>query len=332
MIIKHFDFQKKLDSETNFFLFYGENFGLIEETIENNIKKKFSNNTYTYDETDILLDKEKLLEKIFTKSLFDDNKFIIINNVSDKILVIIEEIYQKILDIKIILTAKKLEKKSKLRNFFEKKKDLIIVPFYEDNFQSLFKLVQEFFYLNKIKFSSQIINLLVEKSNGNRKNLKNELEKIYNFSNKKKSISFKEINKLINLDENYDLSEIINCSLAKNKKKTLGLLNESIISSDENILILRTFLYKLKRLKKLKKILEIEKNIDAALVAYKPQIFWKEKEIVKQQLKCWSLNQIVFLIKDTINFEILIKKNVQISNQLIYDFIINKLNHVNNEV
>lgn len=332
MIIKHFDFQKKLDSETNFFLFYGENFGLIEETIENNIKKKFSNNTYTYDETDILLDKEKLLEKIFTKSLFDDNKFIIINNVSDKILVIIEEIYQKILDIKIILTAKKLEKKSKLRNFFEKKKDLIIIPFYEDNFQSLFKLVQEFFYLNKIKFSSQIINLLVEKSNGNRKNLKNELEKIYNFSNKKKSISFKEINKLINLDENYDLSEIINCSLAKNKKKTLGLLNESIISSDENILILRTFLYKLKRLKKLKKILEIEKNIDAALVAYKPQIFWKEKDIVKQQLKCWSLNQIVFLIKDTINFEILIKKNVQISNQLIYDFIINKLNHVNNEV
>jgi DNA polymerase-3 subunit delta len=332
VIIKHFDFQKKLDSETNFFLFYGENFGLIEETIENNIKKKFSNNTYTYDETDILLDKEKLLEKIFTKSLFDDNKFIIINNVSDKILVIIEEIYQKILDIKIILTAKKLEKKSKLRNFFEKKKDLIIIPFYEDNFQSLFKLVQEFFYLNKIKFSSQIINLLVEKSNGNRKNLKNELEKIYNFSNKKKSISFKEINKLINLDENYDLSEIINCSLAKNKKKTLGLLNESIISSDENILILRTFLYKLKRLKKLKKILEIERNIDAALVAYKPQIFWKEKDIVKQQLKCWSLNQIVFLIKDTINFEILIKKNVQISNQLIYDFIINKLNHVNNEV
>ena len=332
MIIKHFDFQKKLDSETNFFLFYGENFGLIEETIENNIKKKFSNNTYTYDETDILLDKEKLLEKIFTKSLFDDNKFIIINNVSDKILVIIEEIYQKILDIKIILTAKKLEKKSKLRNFFEKKKDLIIIPFYEDNFQSLFKLVQEFFYLNKIKFSSQIVNLLVEKSNRNRKNLKNELEKIYNFSNKKKSISFKEINKLINLDENYDLSEIINCSLAKNKKKTLGLLNESIISSDENILILRTFLYKLKRLKKLKKILEIEKNIDAALVAYKPQIFWKEKDIVKQQLKCWSLNQIVFLIKDTINFEILIKKNVQISNQLIYDFIINKLNHVNNEV
>ena len=332
MIIKHFDFQKKLDSETNFFLFYGENFGLIEETIENNIKRKFSNNTYTYDETDILLDKEKLLEKILTKSLFDDNKFIIINNVSDKILVIIEEIYQKILDIKIILTAKKLEKKSKLRNFFEKKKDLIIIPFYEDSFQSLFKLVQEFFYLNKIKFSSQIINLLVEKSNGNRKNLKNELEKIYNFSNKKKSISFKEINKLINLDENYDLSEIINCSLAKNKKKTLGLLNESIISSDENILILRTFLYKLKRLKKLKKILEIEKNIDAALVAYKPQIFWKEKDIVKQQLKCWSLNQIVFLIKDTINFEILIKKNVQISNQLIYDFIINKLNHVNNEV
>jgi DNA polymerase-3 subunit delta len=332
VIIKHFDFQKKLDSETNFFLFYGENFGLIEETIENNIKKKFSNNTYTYDETDILLDKEKLLEKIFTKSLFDDNKFIIINNVSDKILVIIEEIYQKILDIKIILTAKKLEKKSKLRNFFEKKKDLIIIPFYEDSFQSLFKLVQEFFYLNKIKFSSQIINLLVEKSNGNRKNLKNELEKIYNFSNKKKSISFKEINKLINLDENYDLSEIINCSLAKNKKKTLSLLNESIISSDENILILRTFLYKLKRLKKLKKILEIERNIDAALVAYKPQIFWKEKDIVKQQLKCWSLNQIVFLIKDTINFEILIKKNVQISNQLIYDFIINKLNHVNNEV
>ena len=90
-------------------------------------------------------------------------------------------------------------------------------------------------------------------------------------------------------------------------------------------MILKTFLYKLKRLKKLKLELEVKKNADTVLSSYKPPIFWKDKDIVKQQLKIWSLSQLKSLINKTNHIELLIKKNSQVSNQIINNFILERL-------
>ena len=204
------------------------------------------------------------------------------------------------------------------------------MPYHEDNHQALSLLTQNFFRNKKIKISSQNINLIVERSKGNRIHLKNELEKVANYNKNKTSIELDEIIKLTNLAENYNVSELADQCLSKNKKKTLNILNENNPSSEDNILILKTFLYKLKRLKKLKKELEITKNSEAVISAYRPPIFWKEKDIIKQQLQIWSLNQIKTLIKKINELELLIKKNSQISNQIVNNFILEKLNLSNN--
>ena len=326
MIIKHYELKNNLKGKNNFFLLYGQNSGLVEEVIDKDLKPIFSKNIFKYDESEILSDISAFKEGLFNKSFFENDKLIIINRVSDKILDIIKEIYDKEDEnLKVILKSGNLEKKSKLRNFFEKSKDLIIVPFYEDTHQSLLFVAQSFFKENKIKISPQNINYIIENSKGNRINLKNELEKIKNFSQKKLSVELNEIIKLTNLAENYNISELTDHCLARNRKKTLNILNENNPSPEDNILILKNFLYKLKRLKKLKLELENKKNTDAVISSYKPPIFWRDKDIIKQQLKIWSLPQIKSLINKTNDMELLIKKNSQASNQIVNNFILEKL-------
>ena len=330
MIIKYFDL-KKVKSEINFYLLYGQNSGLIDEIINLTLKPLFSKNIFNYEETDVLSKIDEFKEEIFNKSFFENDKLIIINRASDKILSLIEDIIDnKTENIKIILRTGILEKKSKIRSFFEKNKNAIIVPFYEDNYKSLMKIAQDFLRERKIKTSNQNINYIVERSKGNRINLKNELEKITNFTHQKKTIELNEIIKLTNLAENYNIAEIADQCLAQNKKKTLNMINENNTSTEDNILILKTFLYKLKRLKRLKKDLKIKKNTDDVLSSFKPPIFWKDKDLIKQQLIIWSLPQIQSLIKKINEIEVIIKKNSQISNQIINDFILERLEISNN--
>ena len=331
MIIKYFDLKKNLKENINFYLLYGLNIGLIEETINGSLKPIFSKNILNYEENEILANVDEFEQNIFNKSFFENDKLIIINRASDKILGIIEDIIDKdVTETVIILKSSNLEKKSKLRNFFEKNKKTIISPFYEDNYQSLMTIAQNFFREKKIKISPQNINLIVERSKGNRISLKNELEKIENFTLKKLSIELKDILKLTNLSENYNYSELADHCLAKNKKKTLNILNENNPSIEDNILILKTFLYKLKRLKKLKKDMEIQKDMETAISLFKPPIFWKDKDLIKQQLKVWSLPQLKVLIKNISGLELLIKKNSKISNEIISNFVLERLEIPNN--
>jgi DNA polymerase-3 subunit delta len=323
MLVKYNDLRGFNKDKINYYLFYGPNLGLIEDTIKNIFKPIFSKNIINYDEGDILNNKEEFKEQIFNKSFFDDDKFIIINRATDKIFEIVKEIINtEIEDIKIIIKAANLEKKSKIRNFFENEKKTIITAFYEDNFQSLSLIVQNFFKEKNIKISNEIISLVIGRSKGNRINLNNELEKIFLLSKKNNMINYESISKLTNLFENYDFSELVDCYLLKNRKKTINILNENNPNSEDNILILRSFLFKLKRLKKLKNKVDNKKNIDQTINTFKPPIFWKEKEVVKQQLKQRSLSDIKFLIKKVNNLEVLIKKNSQTSNQILNNFIL----------
>ncbi len=333
MIIKYFDLKKTNLKEKNFFLLYGNNRGLIEETINNDLKPHFSKNIITYDEHEIIDNSNTFKEETFNRSFFEEDKLIIVNRVSDKILSIIEEIRDKeVADIKIILKSGVLEKKSKLRKFFEKEDNLITIPFYEDNSQTLLIVAKKFFNEKKVKISSENINLIVERSRGDRINLKNELEKIFNFVQDKKIVNNDDIIKLTNLAENHSVSELVDQCLLKNKKKTLNIINENNSSQEDNILIIKTFLFKLKRLRKLKIEIDKNKKIDVAIAAYKPPIFWKDKDIIKQQLMKYSLDEIKRLIKKVNDLEMIIKKNSQISSHITYNFILERLGRPNNKI
>ena len=204
---------------------------------------------------------------------------------------------------------------------FEKNKDLICIPTYPDNSDTLSKLSASFFKREKISISQQNINLIVEKSNEDRNNLKNELNKIKNYLMNKKKISSEEILKIINLNENYELSKLIDNCLAKNKSKIINILNENNYNADDCIIILRTFLSKAKRVLKLAVQLEQNKDINKTINSARPQIFWKDKEIVKIQLSKWKPHQLKKLIMDISNIELEVKKNYNNSILLITNFI-----------
>ena len=320
MIIKSFEINKINLDLNNIFLLYGKNNGLKNEFTKNIIKKK--NNVFNYEEKDILDNKDDFIEDLLTKSFFDDRKIIIIKRSTDKILNIIEDVLSKKIKDIIILNADNLEKKSKLRSFFEKDKKLICIPFYPDNEQTLSKLAYNFFKNKNIAISQANINLIIDKCNGDREALLNELNKIEHYVKEGKKISSDEIIKLTNLNENHSVLELVDNCLAKNKRKIIDILNENNFNNEDCIMITRSFLNKSKKILQLATEFEKNKNIELTISSAKPPIFWKDKEITKKQVCQWKPDNIKELIYRLNEIELLIKKNLNISVNLITDFIL----------
>jgi len=331
MIIKSFELNKLKLNNYKFYLFYGDNEGLKEEAIEKNIfDQNYQDKIYRYEEKEILDNIDNFFNSILTKSFFDNEKLIIINRATDKIRETIEGLIEKNPeDIRIILNSKNLEKKSTLRKLFEKEKSIVCVPFYEDNNQTLNSIISLFFRNKKIPISQQLINILVERSRGDRKNLNNELEKIESFSLNKKNLNIEEIIKLTNLADNYSASELVDHSLAKNTRKTVTILSENNYSDEDNIIIIRTLLAKLKRLVKIFELVDEKNNIEQAISACKPPIFWKDKPLVTQQIQSWEKEHLKNLIYKTNEIELLVKKNSVLAKNILADFIINNSRKAN---
>ena len=310
MILKSHEISKINLKKNNLVLFYGKNEGLKIEEISKIISTNLDKDILNYEEKEILENQNNFIENILSKSLFEKEKIIIIKRATDKILKIIDDIITKNLeDLTIIINADILEKKSKLRSFFEKDKKLICVPFYPDNEQTLSKLAYNFLRDKKISISSSNINLIVNKCSGDRETLINELQKIEYFSKNGKKIDSENISKLINLIENHSVSELVDNCLAKNNKKIINILNENNFSNEDCIMIIRSFLIKAKKLLILSTTFEINKNIDLTISSAKPPIFWKEKEITKQQIYKWKPKNIKKLIYTLGETELQIKKN-----------------------
>ena len=324
MIIKSFELPKIDLKKKQFFLFYGDNEGLKEEIIKDLFEKNYLDKTFRYEEKEVLENLDDFFNNILTKSFFDNEKLIVINRATDKLKRIIEELMEtNPQNVQIILNSKSLEKKSILRKFFEKEKSNICVPFYEDNNQTLSSIITQFFRIKKIPISQKLINILIERSRGDRKNLNNELSKIENYLINKKNINFREIIELTNLADNYSASELIDHSLAKNTRKTAAILNENNYSDEDYIIIIRTLLAKLKRLIKIHELVNEKDGIEHAISSFKPPIFWKDKQIVTQQIKSWDKKKLKNLVYKSNDIELLIKKNSNIAKNILSDFIIN---------
>jgi len=321
MIIKSFETNKINFNNSNLLLLYGKNEGLKNYITKDIIKEK--NNVFSYDEKEILDNLNFFFETVLSKSLFEKEKIIIIKRATDKIIKIIEEIYSKNLEeIFILINADTLEKKSRLRSFFEKDKKCICVAFYPDTDQTLSKLTYNYLKEKKITISQADINLIISKCNGDRETLINELKKIEYFCQNGKKINTEILSKLINLSENHSITELVDNCLAKNKKKTINILSENNFSNEDCILITRSFIIKAKKLLALSETFKTNKNIDLTISSAKPPIFWKDKEITKQQIYKWTprnIKQLIYALSET---ELQIKKNINNSINLITDFIL----------
>ena len=324
MIIKSFELEKLKSLNLKIHLIYGNNEGIKEDIIKNSYIKNFTGEILKYDEQEILNSKDEFLSSLFTKSLFENEKLVIISRATEKLFAIINSILEgEFLETKIIIKSTNLEKKSKLRNLFEKEKRLICTPVYEDDSRSLNFIINNFLKEHKFNLSQEIKNILIERSKGDRINLKNELSKLKNLQISKTKFSIEDVLKLSNLAENYSVFELSDNYLAKNSKKVSNILNENNYSSDDCILIIRTILSKAKRLLKLKNEIDNNTNIDQAISSFKPPVFWKEKDILKKQAQSWSTNEVKEMIFKINDLEALIKKNTTNSMLFVSNFVSN---------
>ena len=324
MIIKSFELEKIKSFDLNIHLIYGNNEGIKQDIIENFYLKDFDGELLKYDEQEILHNFDNIISSLLTKSLFDNKKIIIISRTTEKIINFVDNILQReVFDTKIIIKSSNLEKKSKLRNLFEKEKKVLCTPVYEDDLRSLSIIVQNFVKENKLNLSQEMKNILIERSKGDRINLKNELIKLKNLSLSRKKLSTDHIIKLSNLAENYSVFELSDNYLCKNTKKVSSILNENNYSSDDCILIIRTLLGKSKRLLKIRNEVDNNSDIDQVISSFKPPIFWKEKDIVKRQVQLWSSNEVKNIIFKINELETLVKKNTANSMLFVFNFISN---------
>jgi len=324
MIIKSFELEKLKSIKSNIHLIYGNNEGIKYDIINNYYLKNFKGEILNYDEQEILNNKEEFLSSLLTKSLFEANKIIIISRATDKLTDVVSEIIEKReIETKIIIKCSNLEKKSKLRNLIEKEKKEVCTPVYEDDTRALNIVINNFLKEKKFNLSQEIKNILIERSKGDRINLKNELSKLENLQISKSKLSTDDVVKLSNLAENFSVFELSDNYLAKNSKKVANILNENNYSSEDCILIIRTILNKSKRLLKIRSEIDNNKNVDQVISGFKPPIFWKEKDIVKKQAQSWSTHEVKEIIFRINDLEALVKKNATNSMLFVSNFVSN---------
>ena len=327
MIIKSYEVQKNKSnlSKYNFFLLYGENLGLkkdIRKFIKTGIEQG-SNNAeilFLY-EDEILDDEENYYNLIYTGSLFSNKKIITIYEATDKIIKKISDIYDKYPEnVFLIIFSGILEKRSKLRNFFEANKKAICIPCYLDSEKDLEVIAQLELKKNNIMLSQEAINLLIEKSNSDRNNLRNEIGKIHSYSLNKKKLELNDIKSLLNFSGDYKSDIFINECLCGNINQYKKIISEFYVNTINQILLLRILSNKIQRLLKIKAEESKSNNVDNLISKVKPAIFWQEKSLVKKQLSIWSLNDLKKIIGEINDTELLCKKNPQISKIIFFNF------------
>ena len=327
MIIKTQELNKIDLKDINKFLFYGKNEGLKRLIINQICSKIKIEDIFKYDENQVLNSQNEFIENTLANSLFSKKKTIIIQRCTDKILPIINEILKsKTGNLSLILNSEILEKKSKLRTFFEKDKKLICVAFYPDNYETLLRLVQNFLNEKKISLSQSNINLLVDRCGEDRLNLIQELEKIDLFLKNKKQISTENLYKITNLSEDYSFSELVDSTLAKNKKKIIRIIADNNFQNEDGIILVKTMISKLKKLLILAEQFLINKDLNKTILQAKPPIFWKDKDIIKKQITLWEPTNIKKMIFDLNDIELQIKQNSSHTLNIVLNLFMDTVN------
>ncbi len=248
MIYKSYLIEQNLNKiSENFVLFYGENLGL-----KNEFKKKIKSIEkeiiiIRLNQDEIVKNKDNFFNELLNLSLFEKKKYFLIENTNDKILPLIEEIIPKLDQQKVFLFSEILDKKSKLRNFFEKSKDGAIVPCYQDNEISLKKIIQDKL-IGFVGLNTENINLILESCNLDRSKLYNELDKIVVLF-KDKKIDIEDLSKLLNQRVNEDFDLIKDAALSGKKNVTNKLLSDTIIEEEKTLFYINNINNRLNRIK-----------------------------------------------------------------------------------
>ena len=321
MIYKSYTIENNINLiKENLTLFYGENLGLKDE-FKRKIKLNYKDSEIiNFSQEDVLKNTNKFFSEIYNISLFDVNKIFFISQTNDKILDIIKELETKISEQKLFLFSEILDKKSKLRNYFEKSKNCSLVACYTDNELTIKNIIIR--ELNGYEgLSAENLNLIINSCSLDRIKLKNEIEKIISFFIDKK-INNKELELLLNLRENDDFNILKDEAFNGNRIDTNKLLSDTFIETDKNILYLNMISKRLEKLFEIFKLSE-KTSIENAINSIKPPIFWKDKPSMILQAKKWDKKKVKDTLIEAYNLEIQIKSSSILNkNILIKKFLL----------
>jgi len=315
MIFKSYLLEKNIDQLLNctVFLFYGDNEGL-KKVFKESLKKKSQTKTLLLFQEDIIKNQDLLLNEVFNKSLFNEKKTIFIEQADDKILKIVEN-FEKLEDVEIFLFASALNKKSKLRSFFEKSKIFGISPCYEDNVITIRKIIQE--KLRKFQgLTPEIIEYIIQNTGLNRYKINNEIKKIETYF-KNNKIEANKLDDLLNLGSSDDFNQLKDEALNGNQNKTNKLISDTVLEDEKSIYYLNIIN---QRALDLLKILRGQKNIynvEQAINDLKPPVFWKDKPNFIIQLKKWNQKKLKNILSKVFDVELKIKTNSSINKNIL---------------
>lgn len=332
MILKSYIVEKNLNSIFSFkaVLLYGENGG-IKEDIKKEIKERNkAEKIINFFQEDLVKNKDILSHEINNTSLFQDKKIIFLHEITDKLF---DEISESLSDIKdetkIFIFSNLLDKKSKIRSFFEKEKNLGIIACYQDNERSLSEYIR--LKLKNINgLNQEIINLVIENSNMDRKIVSEEILKIQTYFGTKK-IEKNTIKEILNIKTNIKFEQIRDATLVGNKHKVNALIGEMDIVKEDIYLYLNQMSLRVNKLIEVSKINENFKNLNDAIDEIKPKIFWKDKPVYIEQLQRVNSIKLQQIQKDICETEVILKKNSKIeSDTIIKNLIVNICSKVSN--
>ena len=325
MILKSYLVENNTNSLKSYIctLFYGENNGL---KIDFKNKIKYENKeseVINLFEEDLLNNKNILLSEVNNLSLFTSKKIIFLHELSDKVFNTVENILNKRNeDVQVYIFSKILDKKSKLRALFEKKKELAAIPCYQDNERTLHQYIS-----NKLKnlkgVTPEIINFIMKNSYLDRGIINGEIEKIKTYFTNN-HIERNEIESLLNIKDDESFEKIRDATLLGDKLNVNKLIGEIRFQSEENFYYLNQLYIRFSKLLEIQDFNESVKDYEVTLEQIKPRIFWKDKPALLRQLKIWDIQGIQLAINDISKIEILMKRNSQINNgTLIKNLLIN---------
>ena len=325
MIFKSYILEQNIQAANNYkiFLFYGENQGLKKEFKKNLKIQNKNQEILNLFQDEIIKNKNILVNEISNKSLFNEKKIIFINQVNDKILDIVDEIIENIQDEKIFLFSDILEKKSKLRNYFEKSKSCGITACYQDNEITIRKIIMK--KLNGYQgLTSQVTNLIIENTGLDRNKVNNEIDKIISCF-KDKKIDLKKIDLLLNIRTSDDFNLLKDEALNGNKINTNRLLADTVFEVENNIYYLSSINQRINKLNEIENMKQENSSIESVISNLKPAVFWKDKPILIEQSKKWNKEKLQTALKKTYNTEIEIKSNSSIRKDLLIKNLIIEL-------
>ena len=295
---------------------YGENEGLKDDVKKLIIEKYKDAEIINLFQDEIIKNNNLLFNNLNNNSLFNEKKIFFLYEISDKIFNIIQEVVEsKNEDVQIFIFASILDKKSKLRNLFEKKHSLAIIPCYQDNERSLSVYIKT--KLNNYKgVTQEIINIIINNSKLDRRIIKNEIIKIKDFFSKK-VINRNELEILLNIRTNDNFEEIRDASLLGKKDKVNQLISETEFLPEDTFNYLYQMNMRINKLLEVKSINASIRNEELALDSVKPKIFWKDKPVYIQQLKKWDEEKLERALTKIFDLEVLMKRNSVIRKDIL---------------